>query len=238
MARGGVGKLPEAPTFSVIMPVHRESPGLATVKRAVHAARSTLELITVLNDPSLAGRITAEGPSEKVVLCERRGRGYPMLQGARMARGEFVVLLHSDTVLPDGWDEAILRAMEDRRVAGGGFHMTFDKSSPWLDFIVRFSDMQVRLGLAMWGDRAVFARGAVLKQCLPSLDVPLFEDVCLWKALRRHGRLAFLDERVVTSAEHFRRNGQYRQTGRIIAARTWYAVGGDPGRIFDYYYSR
>ena len=230
--------MPDAPRFSVIIPVHRESPGIAEVKRAVHAARSPLELLMVLNDPSLASSITSEGPSEKVVHCGRRGRGYAMLHGVRMAQGEFVLLLHSDTVLPAGWDAAILRAMEDPRVAGGGFHMTFDKSSPWLDFIVRFSDMQVRLGLAMWGDRAAFARAAVLKQCLQSLDVPLFEDVRMSKALRRHGRLAFLDERVVTSAEHFRRNGQYRQTGRIIAARTWYAFGGDPGRIYDYYYSR
>jgi hypothetical protein len=43
---------------------------------------------------------------------------------------------------------------------------------------------------------------------------------------------------VVTGAEHFRQNGQYRQTGRIIVARTWYALGGDIGRIYDYYYSR
>lgn len=204
----------------------------------MHAARSSFELITVLNDPSVAKSIVAEGPSEKVVLCERRGRGYAMLHGARMAQGEFILLLHSDTVLPAGWEAAILRAMEDPRVAGGGFHMTFDKSSPWLDLIVRFSDLQVRMGFAIWGDRAVFARAAVLKKCLPALDVPLFEDVRLSKALRRHGRLAFLDERVVTSAEHFRRNGQYLQTGRIIVARTWYALGGDPARIYDYYYSR
>ena len=229
--------MPETPKFSVIMPVHRESPKLADVRRAVHAARSTLELLIVLNDASLAGRITAEGPSEKVVLCERRGRGFALLHGARNAQGELVLLLHADTVLPAGWDAAILRAMEDPRVAGGGFHMTFDKSSPWLDFIVRFSDLQVRMGFAMWGDRAVFARDVVLKKCLQALEVPLFEDIRLSKALRRHGRLAFLDERVVTSAEHFRRNGQYRQTGRIIVARTWYAFGGDTGRIYDYYYS-
>jgi hypothetical protein len=204
----------------------------------VHAARSPLELLIVLNDPSLAKRITAEAPSEKVVACERRGRGYAISHGAQLALGEFVVLLHSDTVLPTGWDAAVEKAMVDPRVAGGGFHMAFDKSSPWLDFIVRFSDLQVRMGFAMWGDRAVFARRVALMKCLPALDVPLFEDVRLSKALRRHGRLAFLDERVVTSAEHFRRNGRYLQTGRIIVARTWYAFGGDPGRIYDYYYSR
>ena len=230
--------MPEAPKFSVIMPVHRESPGLSGVRKAVHSARSTLELIIVLNDAALEGRIVAEREPEKVVLCTRRGRGYALLHGARRAEGEFVLFLHSDTLLPPGWDTAIIMAMEDPRLAGGGFHMAFDISSPWLDLIVRFSDMQVRLGFSMWGDRALFARAAILNKCLPALDVPLFEDIRLSKALRRHGRLAFLDGRVVTGAEHFRRNGQYRQTGRIIGARTWYAFGGDIGRIYDYYYSR
>jgi glycosyltransferase involved in cell wall biosynthesis len=230
--------VPDAPRFSVIIPVHREHPLLQEARRSIHSASSDPELIIVLNDVALVGRITAERPSEKVVLCERRGRGYALLHGARMAEGELVLLLHADTILPPGWDTAIQAAMEDPRVVGGGFHITFDKSSPWLDFLARFSDVQVRLGRSMWGDRAIFARAAVLKKNLPALDVPLFEDIRLSKALRRDGRLAFLDKTVVTSAEHFRRNGRYRQTGRILVARIWYSFGGDIGRIYDYYYSR
>jgi hypothetical protein len=90
----------------------------------------------------------------------------------------------------------------------------------------------------MWGDRALFARTADLRECLPALDVPLFEDVRLSKALRKRGKLVLLDETVVTSAEHFRRNGPLTQSLRIFKARLWYALGGDTQRIYDYYYSR
>jgi hypothetical protein len=154
------------------------------------------------------------------------------------AKGEITVLLHGDTMLPVGWDAAILRGLSDVRVVGGGFHMSFDRSSTYLDFLVHLSDLLVFMHLAIWGDRAIFARTGVLRKCLPALDVPLFEDVRLSKALRRRGKLVILDETVVTGADHFWQNGPVTQSLRILKARAWYALGGDPQRIYDYYYSR
>ncbi len=230
--------MPDGPKFSVIIPVHRDDPLLREVRKRVHAACSPLELIIVLNDPSLEGKVKAELPNEKVVSCTRKGRGFALAWGAEEATGDIVLLLHGDTLLPPGWDSSIARALGDESVVGGGFHMAFDRPSIYLDLLIWISDIQVRLRRSMWGDRAIFARADVLRKCLPALEVPLFEDVRLSKCLRRFGKLAFLDDTVVTSAEHFRRNGQYRQTGRILRARLWYALGGDPQKIFDYYYSR
>lgn len=230
--------MPEAPNFSVIIPVHRDGGLLPEVRSRVHAASASVELVIVQNDRSLAGGIRGERPNEKVVACERRGRGFAFARGAKEVTGEVVVLLHSDTLLPDGWDIAISKAMTDRRNVGGGFHIAFDRPSRFLDFLLLYSDLMVGLGLAMWGDRAMFARAGAMEKCLGALDVPLFEDVRLSKSLRGMGRLVLLKERVVTSADHFWRNGQYAQTARIIKARLWYAFGGDPQRIYDYYYSR
>jgi glycosyltransferase involved in cell wall biosynthesis len=228
----------EAPRLSVIMPVHRETGLLAGVRSSVHAASAPPELVIVLNDRSLEGSIKAERPNERVVLCERRGRGFALARGVGEVTGEVVVLLHSDTLLPPGWDIAINRALADRRYVGGGFHIAFDRPSRYLNFLLLYSDLMVLLGRAMWGDRAVFVRARAIRKCLGALDAPLFEDVRLSKCLRRMGKLVLLKERVVTSADHFWHNGPYTQTARIIKARLWYAFGGDPQRIYDYYYSR
>jgi len=229
---------PEKPVISVVMPVHKAQERLAEVRARVHSAGQPLELFLVLNDSALAGSVKAEGPDEVVLTCERRGRGFALSRGISEARGDIILLLHADTLLPAGWDGAILRALSDKRAVGGGFHMKFDRSSAFLDFIVRLSDFLLFLSRAMWGDRAMFARASALRECLPALDVPLFEDVRLSKALRKRGKLVLLDETVVTSAEHFRRNGPLTQSLRIFKARLWYALGGDTQRIYDYYYSR
>ena len=230
--------MPDAPRFSVIMPLHREHAQLSEVRSRVHSAVSPLELVIVLNDESLAGAVRAERPGERVVMCPRRGRGFALARGVAESKGEVGLLLHADTLLPANWDGAVWHALSDERVVGGGFHTAFDRSSMFLDSILRLSDFLVFMRGAMWGDRALFARTGVLRQCLPALDVPLFEDVRLYKALRRRGRLALLDEAVVTSADHFWRYGPVTQSMRILKARTWYALGGDPQKIYDYYYSR
>lgn len=230
--------MPEPPKFSIIMPLHREHERLSDVLSMVHSAASPLELIIVLNNTALAAKIRAERPNERTIECKRPGRGYAFAEGVAIAKGEITVLLHGDTMLPVGWDSAILRALSDPRVVGGGFHMSFDRSSKYLDFLVRLSDFLVFMRAVMWGDRAIFARTKVLRQCLPALDVPLFEDVRLSKAMRRRGKLVFLDETVVTSADQFWKNGPFAQSMRILKARTWYALGGDPQKIYEYYYSR
>lgn len=228
----------EKPRISVVMPVHRLGGRVELARGSVHAAATAHELIIVLNDASLAGKVAPGSPGERVVVCERRGRGFALARGVAEAAGEAVLLLHSDTLLPAGWDTAVLGALSDRRVVGGGFRMRFDRPTALLNFNLGVSELMDRAGGAMWGDRALFARAADLRECLPALEVPLFEDVRLSKALRRRGRLALLDAQVVTSAEGFHRNGPLRQTLRILKARAWYAAGGNPQRIYDYYYSK
>jgi len=230
--------MPEPPKFSVIMPLHREHERLPDVRSRIHSAGSSVELIMVLNDAKLAGKVRAEQSNEQTIIYERSGRGFAFARGVAEAKGDITVLLHGDTMLPVGWDGAILAALSDARVVGGGFHMAFDRSSRYLDFLVRLSDFLVFMRFAMWGDRAMFARTAVLRECAGALAVPLFEDVRLSKALRRRGRLNLLDNTVITSADHFWKNGPFTQSMRILKARAWYALGGDPQKIYDYYYSR
>jgi hypothetical protein len=230
--------MPESPKFSVIVPLHKVHEQFSNVRSRVHSAGSPLELIIVLNDATLAGNVKAERPDERTIACERPGRGFAFARGLTEAKGEITLLLHGDTILPAGWDGAILAALTDTRVAGGGFHLSFDRSSAYLDFLIRLSDFMVFIHQGMWGDRAMFARTAVMHECVGALDVPLFEDVRLSKALRRRGRLILLDGKVVTGADHFWRNGPFTQSMRILKARTWYALGGDPQKIYNYYYSR
>ncbi|MBM4249777.1 MAG: hypothetical protein FJ149_10185 [Euryarchaeota archaeon] len=220
------------------MPIHRVSPAFDEVRARVHGASTGHELVIVLNHESLAGVVEPRGQNERVVSCARRGRGYALACGVAESRGDIVLLLHGDTLLPAGWDGAILGALSDRRVVGGGFRLAFDRPSVFLDFTARITDFFDLVGGAMWGDRALFGRAGAVKKCLPELDVPFFEDVRLSKALRQMGKLTLLDEKVITGTEHFRRYGPFKHCLRILKARAWYATGVDPQKIYDYYYSR
>jgi glycosyltransferase involved in cell wall biosynthesis len=197
----------------------------------------TVELILVINNKELGEVITPENAVEKVVVSERTGRGFAFIEGIAQAQGDVVLLLHSDTLLPNEWDAAIENALNNDRVVGGGFSLAFDSDSLYLKLLAYVADIRFHLTGEMMGDRAIFARSEILRKCLPVMDVPIFEDVRLSRRMRTYGATTLLKDHVVTSADAFRKNGMFRHLWRIVQSRLWYALGVDLERIFRYYYS-
>ena len=51
------------------------------------------------------------------------------------------------------------------------------------------------------------------------------------------GEIVVLKEKVITGADNFRKNGMIGHHWRVVRSRLWYALGGDPEDIYEYYYS-
>ncbi|MHA1908937.1 MAG: glycosyltransferase [Candidatus Thorarchaeota archaeon] len=227
----------DTPTISVITPLHTTNHRLPEIRNVLSAATVPIELILVLNHPKLADKITPEATNETVVLAPRKGRGFAFLQGITNATGTITLLLHSDTVPPIGWDQAILGAMEDPRVVGGGFSMTYKTSRPYLELGIWVMNQWFRISGELYGDRALFIRSQILKRCLSVLEVPLFEDLRLAQCMRKYGQVVLLKEKVETSAKTLQEIGFLRYFGGFPLCRIWYALGGSPFQIYNYYYS-
>ncbi len=224
--------------ISVIVPVHEGISRLPQIRASVQTSNVIAELIVVINGPELVGKISPEGPLETVLIANRIGRGYAFIEGSKAAKGLLSLLLHSDTTLPNDWDSAIVKALSDPKTAGGAFSRSFDEKSAYLQFLLPLGSLMSWVMGDVWGDRGIFLRTDLLKECLPALDVPIMEDVRLGRCLRKHGKVRLLRETVTTSADAFRKHGSIRHTARFLKCRLWYALGGNPGQIFDYYYSR
>jgi hypothetical protein len=191
----------------------------------------------VLNNPKLAKDIVPKTSNESVVVAPRKGRGFAFLEGIANATGTITMLLHSDTVPPLGWDQAILTALKDPRVVGGGFSMTYGTPRPNLDLGVLVLNQWFRISGELYGDRALFIRSHILKHCLSALDVPLFEDLRLVKCMHNYGRVVLLKDKVETGAKSIREYGFFRYFGSFLLCRFWYALGGSPYQIYSAYYS-
>lgn len=224
--------------ISIIMPVHKIGPLFEAALKKVRAASTPIQLIIVLNNKDLEGKIVPEGKDDLVVLCERQGRGYPIARGLEEVQNDIVVMLHSDTVLPDGWDGLIKKALSDERVAAGGFRLSFDRPTRFLDFCVWLTNVQYSIFNGLWGDRAIFTHAELLRGCKEAMDAPMWEDVRIVKCLRRKGKVISLDQKVVTSADSFHKRGPFRFLMRIIRCRLWYTFGGDLNKIYKSYYAK
>lgn len=217
-----------------MVPVDRANPSTHRIQNAL-ADRNGVELIIVLNgeaaDLDLLPRF-----NERVIVSNRPGRGYALMQGARKARGEAVLFLHSDTQLPDAWEQEVRRILGKPSVAGGGFSLSFDTPLRSMNAMAWLSDLWLSITGHVWGDRAMFVRSDVLRECLGSMDVPIFEDVRLSQQMRRRGKVVISPEKVVTSWDAFRRHGVLGHLWIIVKSHYWYLIGWEPERIYERYY--
>lgn len=227
----------DSPLISVITPIHTKSHKIPQIRKAISSATVPTELIIVINNPELTNHIVTQRSNEVVVIAQRKGRGFAFIEGIANIRGSITMLLHSDTIPPVGWDRAILTALKNPQVVGGGFSMMYSTPKPNLDVGVWMMNQWFRISGELYGDRAMFIRSSILKRCLSVLEVPLFEDLQLTRCMHKHGQVVLLKERVVTSDKSLREHGLLRYLGSFLLCRLWYALGGSPFQIYNAYYA-
>ena len=117
-----------------------------------------LEIILVDGGSTDATREVAAGFPHVRWLSAPRGRGAQMNAGARVARGDFFVFLHIDTVLTPDHLAALRRAALDPRVGAGAFELRLTPPTPFLRFIAWGANWRSRLFGLPYGDQALFVR--------------------------------------------------------------------------------
>ena len=225
-----------SPLISVICPIHTMNHKLPQIRKAISSATVPTELVLVINNPKLTKHIVKQTSNESVVVVPRKGRGFAFLEGIANSNGTITMLLHSDTIPPLGWDQAILTAMENPQVVGGGFSLTYDTPKPHLKLGNWILNQWFRISGEFYGDRAMFIRSHILRRCRSVLEVPLFEDLRLAQCMHNFGRVVLLKEKVETSAADFRKLGLLGYIGNFWLCRFWYALGGSPFQIYNAYY--
>ena len=222
--------------ISVVVPVHKIQKNFSKVRQRIHTAKTPIEIIYVINEKIKDDLLTTTSIEQKTRI-PNRGRGYMFGEGASKAKGEIIIFLHSDTILPVDWDIIIRRAMQNKKIIGGGFSLQFDIDSLYLTLMLKIVTILVPLTKVLSGDRAVFVRLQPLQKDLSFLEIPIMEDAKLSYWMKKNGKSILLKESVVTSADAFVKNGFLHQTWKIIKCSLWYKLGKDLQKIYNYYYS-
>ena len=169
--------------------------------------------------------------SARCVPCPRAGRAAQLNMGARAATGKALLFLHADTLLPPGATGAVVQALTDPCVVGGGFRHTFMERGVILKLISFWATWRSRLARIHLGDQAMFVRRGSFDAAGGFPEVPLFEDLRLSRALRERGRIITLPLSVATSARRLRHVGALRMGLRFAWLELRHALGADPERL-------
>lgn len=219
--------------ISVIIPTLNEARSLPRTLAAVRAQPVPHEILVVDAGSQDETTQVATAAGARTFTCPVPQRAMQMNLGAAHARGEVLLFLHADTLLPSGGLEQLASALRDDSTLGGAFTRRFDSHSPWLRLTCWLADWRGRwLGWHL-GDQAIFARRAVFDELGGFRQLPLFEDLDFSRRLARRGGVVTLDPPVSSSARRFAARGPLRTTLSDFWLTCRYLAGADPARLAE-----
>lgn len=219
-------------TISVIVPALDEATRIG--KLIAHVSGQGFEECIVVDGGSSDGTPDIVRAHSCARLIEApRGRGLQLNAGAAAARGDILLFLHADTMLPDGAAGAIAELIEDSSVAGGCFRMGFDSRHPLLSLYGWFTRFDCRF--TTFGDQAFFMRRSAYAAAGGFPPWPFLEDVEMRRRLRCHGRFVKLPDAVTTSARRYHSEGFVRRQFLNAAILLLHRFGMMPERLARLY---
>ena len=215
----------------MIIPALNEAAGIENTLRSV--SRQTPEHEIIVADGGSLDETAAIASRYGRVVQAPRGRSRQMNAGAAQARGNILLFLHADTILPPDGLEKVQKTLSDPAFESGAFQLRFDQNTPLLRFYTWFTYLHAPL--ICFGDRGCFVRRSVFEEVGGYPDLPIFEDIELVRKLHERGGFVFLKKYVTSSARRFREHGPFRQQLSNTCLWIRYASGANPNTLANRY---
>ncbi|WP_428423061.1 TIGR04283 family arsenosugar biosynthesis glycosyltransferase [Methylibium sp.] len=197
--------------LSIVVPALDEAGLIAATLAALAPLRALGHEVIVVDGGSRDGTLAlCQGRADAAFIAPR-GRARQMNAGAARARGDVLLFLHADTLLPVHADVLVAEALQGG-ASWGRFDVRITGRSLMLPVIAALMNRRSCWTGIATGDQAMFVRRSVF-ECLGGFaDLSLMEDVDLSRRLRAQGAPACLRERVVTSGRRWEAHGVWRTT--------------------------
>ncbi len=217
--------------LSVVIPVLNAAAALPRTLAAVTADSAEIILI---DGGSRDGTLALGAAAGGRVIQTERGRGVQLAAGVALARQPWLLLLHADTRLTDGWADAVRTHVAAEPGLAGYFRFGLASPDPRARRLERLVAWRCRLFALPYGDQGLLIHRDLLAAVGGLRPWPLMEDVDLVRRLGRH-RLVPLAAATITSAEKWVRDGWLRRSLRNLLCLSLYFVGVPPRKLVTLY---
>ena len=217
--------------LSIVVPALNEAERIEAALRALAPLRLRGCEVIVVDGGSADRTRELAAPLCDRILSSARGRAVQMNTGARHARGDALLFLHVDTLLPADGDFLVRHALENR--LWGRFDVEIEgRRRRLLGVIACAMNLRSRLTGIATGDQAIFVR----RDAFPGFAaIALMEDIAFSREMRRRGAPACLRERVRTSGRRWESRGVLRTVVLMWRLRLLYYFGAPPERLARLY---
>lgn len=167
-------------------------------------------------------------------LSGESGRGAQLAAGANAANGDWLLFLHADTWLSEGWQDDVWRHIESSADTAATFQLAYRsdaKNARWLE---RRANWRARtLGLP-YGDQGLLISRRLYDEVGGFQDVPLMEDVVIVRAIGKD-RLSFLPSIARTCPKKYEKDGWRKRGWRNAVLTIRFMTGASPDKLAKLY---
>lgn len=214
--------------ISVIIPVLDGEAGLpATLGALGEGLDAGLIRELVLSDGGSRDKTRDIAESAGAIWTEgAQGRGAQIARGVAVAQGEWLLILHADTVLEAGWAGAVRAHINQHRGMAAHGDLAFTATGPAPQIVAGWANLRSRLFGLPYGDQALLVEVGLLDELGGYPELPLMEDVAMARKLR--GRFRRGGFTALTSARRYETEGWLRRGAANLALLMRYFSGADP----------
>jgi rSAM/selenodomain-associated transferase 2 len=211
--------------LSVIIPALNEAANLARNLPALSQAAIVGEVIVVDGGSTDRTAEAAVAGGAKLIAAER-GRGAQLAAGAAVAAGGWLLFLHADCRLAEGWEDAVGDFVAAPAAAdhAGYFDWALDDPAPAARRLERIVGWRCRLLALPYGDQGLLIGRGLYDAVGGFAALPLMEDVDFARRLGRR-RLARIGGHCLASPRRYRGDGYWRRPLRNLLCLTLYFAG-------------
>ena len=168
------------------------------------------------------------------LVATRPGRGTQLASGADAATGDWLLILHADTILDDGWVGEAWRHIATNPGKAGYFRLGYEEGGMGPRIVSFWANCRAQwLGLP-YGDQGLLVPRSLYLSSGGYPDVPIMEDVAIVRRIGRD-RLRMLGTRAITDFSRYRREGWFFRGARNLFCLATYFLGVSPERIAAIY---
>ncbi len=220
--------------ISIIIPVYNEASIINKSMDNLEQFRDYCEIIFV-DGGSDDGTDRIIEKKYKLFYSPKKGRSYQMNYGASLSRGNILLFLHADSILPDDAPGQIHRIIR-RGYKAGCFRIKFDSKSILMKICGFMSNLRVRLRNIAFGDQGIFIIKSYFYELGGFAEIPLMEDYRLSMNIKADKeKIALTETKIETSERRFVKKGRFRTMIEMQKLQYMYRRGKDIDIIANLY---
>lgn len=170
----------------------------------------------------------AEAVGARLVIAPA-GRGQQLAAAARDVRGQWVLVIHADSVMGEDWIAAVRDHMRLHPDKAGYFRLKFESDHWMAGLVAGWANLRSRLFGLPYGDQGLLVPKTLYDRVGGYPEIPLMEDVAIARRLRGH--LKPLSSTITTDAARYEAEGWFRRGARNLITLTRYLLGTPPERL-------